>query len=426
MTNVLRATAGSFTVLHNRNFRIYLSGQAVSLIGTWLQTTAQGWVVWKLTGSTVNLGITTVLATLPLLLLGPWTGTWADRYNRRKLLIGTQLAAMCLAFTLAFLVLTNVVQLWHVYVLSALLGIVTALDMPTQQAFLGDLAGNDEVRKAVNLNGMIAQGSRLVGPAFAGIVIGLFGAGLVFFLNGLSFIAVVISLLLVRKAYVTQSSKSRGNALRGFREALQFIRSQPKLLNLIVFVVLLTFLGTPIVVNILPAVATKVLGGDAGTLGVLMSASGAGALIGTLFLAPWARTFQRIGLMLALATLVSALSFSLLGLSKTQIVSMVALFMAGSIAPFVFITVMGLLQFDSPPEMRARVMSLFTMVSYGLQPIAALWIGWSADHFGIQPAILINATLMLVGALVMLWRILRVQSDRLSVVTPAGVGRIGD
>jgi MFS family permease len=401
---VLGAVADSFSVLRNRNFRVYLGGQAVSLVGTWLQTTAQGWVVWRLTGSTVDLGVTTMLVTLPLLLLAPWTGSLADRYNRRKLLMGTQLAAMTLAFVLAFLVLTGAVRLWHVYTLGLLLGIVTALDMPTQQAFVGDLAGTGEVRKAVNVNGMIAPASRLVGPALAGIVIGLFGAGIAFLLNGISFMAVVASLAMVRQAGTAPARRASGNALRGFGEALRFIRSQPRLACLIVIVMLVTFFGTPIVVNILPAVATRVLGGDASTLGALMSASGAGALVGTVLFAPWARTFNRTGIMLVVAAIASALSFMALGASHVQVFSMAALFIAGSIAPSMFVTVVGLLQFNSPLEMRARIMSLFTMVSYGLQPIAALWIGWSADHFGIEQAILVNASLMLAGALVMLSR----------------------
>src|SRR5258708_1437696 len=185
---MFQAVASSFSVLRNRNFSIYLGGQAISLVGTWLQITAQGWVVWKLTGSTVDLGITASLSTLPLLLLGPWTGSWADRYKPRKLLIGTHVWARLLSFILGFLVLTNTVQLWHVYALSLILGIITALDMPAQQAFLGDLAGTDEVRQAVNVNVMILQASRLVGPALAGIVIAVFGAGIAFLLNRRSFI----------------------------------------------------------------------------------------------------------------------------------------------------------------------------------------------------------------------------------------------
>src|SRR5262249_52558701 len=158
-------------------------------------------------------------------------------------------------------------------------------------------------------NGMIVQGSRLIGPAVGGIVIGIVGAGPAFLLNGLSFIAVIISLIALRRASTAQVPRNRGSALEGFDETLRFIQGQPHLMNLIATVVLLTFLGTPIVVTILPAVATQILGGDAALLGALMSASGAGALLGTLVLAPWAQTVRRIALTLALAVAVSALSF---------------------------------------------------------------------------------------------------------------------
>src|SRR5262249_35057421 len=151
----------SFTPLRLPNLRIYLIGQAISLLGTWMQVTAQGWLVWELSHSEVALGIVSMLGSLPLLLFGLWAGVWADRLDRRKVLIGTQAVAMILAFILAALVWTNTVQLWHVYVLSFLLGCVTALDFPAQQAFLGDLASMTNVRKAIILNAMIFQIGRM-------------------------------------------------------------------------------------------------------------------------------------------------------------------------------------------------------------------------------------------------------------------------
>ena len=163
------AFSANFSPLRIRNFRIYLSGQAVSLIGTWLQITAQGIVVYKLSGgSATALGVVGMLNTLPLLLFGPLAGVWADRLDRHLLVIVSQTGAMCLAFTLAALIQTGLAQLWHVYVLAFCLGTITSIDFPAQQAFLGDLAGMAEVRRAVNLNAMILQVSRMLGPAFAG------------------------------------------------------------------------------------------------------------------------------------------------------------------------------------------------------------------------------------------------------------------
>ncbi|HET7090812.1 MAG TPA: MFS transporter, partial [Anaerolineae bacterium] len=192
MNNWLEAFRQSFSPLRIRNFRIYLGGQAISLVGTWLQMTAQGIVVYELSqGAATPLGIVGMLSTLPILILSPWTGVWADRLDRRRLLIGTQVGAMLLAFSLAVLTQTGLIQLWHVYVLASLLGIFSAIDFPAQQAFIGDLSGMTEVRKAVNLNGITLQASRMLGPALAGYMIGALGAASAFWLNGLSFMAVI-------------------------------------------------------------------------------------------------------------------------------------------------------------------------------------------------------------------------------------------
>ncbi len=240
----IQAFRDSFSPLRNLNLRYYLSGQAVSLIGTWLQMTAQGWVVWEISHSTVALGITGMLGTLPILLFGPWAGVLADRLDRRKVLVGTQTVAMLLAFALAVLTQLHLVQLWHVYVLSAVLGIVTALDFPSQQAFIGDMAGMGEVRRAVVLNAMIVQVSRTLGPALAGFIIGALGAASAFWLNGVSFLVVIGSLLMVRSSQVRKFGKA--DPLREFWEGLRFIGSQARLVDLILFVVVQTFLGLTI------------------------------------------------------------------------------------------------------------------------------------------------------------------------------------
>ena len=181
--NIASTLRESFSPLKIRNFRIYLGGQAISLVGTWLQMTTQGWVVWELSHSATALGLVAMLGSLPILLLGPWAGVWADRLDRRKLLIASQAGAMLLAFVLALLTQTGLVQLWHVYLLSALLGIITAIDIPAQQAFLGDLSGMAEIRKAVNMNITMLQVSRILGPALAGIIIASMGAAMAFWLN---------------------------------------------------------------------------------------------------------------------------------------------------------------------------------------------------------------------------------------------------
>jgi MFS family permease len=367
----------NFSPLRLRQFRIYLGGQAISLIGTWLQVTAQSWVVWELTGSTADLGWLWALNTLPILVLGPWSGVWADRFDRRRILISTQIGAMLLAFSLAYLTQTVLVALWHVYLLSFLLGIITAIDFPAQQAFIGDLSGMSEVRKAVSLNMIIFQSSRIVGPALGGLVLGTIGAASAFWLNGVSFLAVIASLLLLRSHQVRVAPQVK--PLRQFVEALGFVRSQPRIQDLLVFSTLIAFFGLPIIANILPSVADEVLHGDATTLGALLAASGAGAFVGTVILVPYAQALPKAGLVLAYATIWMGLWFVLFAFTQSLFVAALSLFFVSIGPPMVVTISMGLVQVLAPLDMRARLISLFIMLGFGLQPFAALLVGYSAE-----------------------------------------------
>jgi MFS family permease len=401
--SALQTLTANFSVLRNRSFRIYLSGQTVSLLGTWLQQTALGWVVWSLTGSEFDLGMVTMLASLPLLLIAPWAGAWADRFDRRKLMIFTQMGMMLTAFALSALVLTETVQIWHIYALSLASGIFAAIDLPALQAFLGDLAGRDEMRPALNLNVTMIQISRMIGPALAGFVVGTFGAGIAFFLNGITFLAVIYSLLIVRARHAQERSISE-SAISGFRHAWAFIMSKPRQRDLILFAAIATFFGIAIVMSLLPAVADSILRGGPDTLGALMSASGAGALIGVMIFAPLAQAHRRTGVVLCFALCGAGVGFLVLGSSTILPLSMLGLFIAGLAMPTVITTTMGLLQFNAPPEMRARVMSLFNMVSFGLQPIAALWVGFMATQIGLQNAIMLNAIGLIASGAIMVLR----------------------
>lgn len=398
MQNIANTFRDSFSPLSNRNLRVYLGGQVISLAGTFLQATAQAWVVWKLTSSTAALGTVAMLGSLPILFLGPWAGVWADRLDRRRVLIGTQVAAMLLAFILAILVQTNALELWHVYVLSALLGVVTAFDIPSQQAFIGDLSGMGEVRKAVVLNAMIIQISRIFGPAFAGLIIAAFGVAVAFWLNGISFIAVIISLLLVRSQQAHKGAY--GNPLAEFVEGLQFIRTQPRIQDMLLFVIFVTFFSFSIIVNLLPAVTTDVLHGGPEILGVLNAASGVGALLGTLFIVPFAQSQKRIGVVMGIIIVWMGLWYLAFAVSTWLPLSLVCLFFVSAGSPTVFTTANGMLQFLAPPTMRARLMSTFVIVSFGFQPFSALYVGFMAEptHLGTPATIALNGLLMMVGA----------------------------
>jgi len=400
-SSLLRTYTGSFAPLKNRNLRIYLGGQAFSLLGTWMQVAAQSWVVWELTQSEKALGIVVMLNSLPLLLLAPWAGAIADRLNRRLILLVTQSIAMLLAFTLAALIQTGLIQIWHIYLSALVLGIITALDFPAQQAFIGDLSGMGQVRQAITLNVMALQVARMVGPAMAGILLKLVGNAASFWINGLSFFIVLISLMLVRSQQAEHPHKeSRGQ----FRETVEFIRSQPRMVDLMVFASLVTFFGLSIF-NILPSVADHVLHGDSQTYGLLFGSSGAGALISTLVLLPLSQAAKRVGLIITAAAAWMGTFFLLLSQSTWIPVSMISIFFVSLGAPLVLTTGLGVMQLMSPMDMRARIISLFTMLTFGLQPISSIVIGYSAEILGTQTAILINALCLITGAaLIFLFR----------------------
>jgi MFS family permease len=398
--NIVSTLRESFSPLKIRNFRIYLGGQAISMVGTWLQMTAQSWVVWELSHSATALGVTMMLGSLPVLLLGPWAGVWADRLDRRKLLIVTQIGAMLLAFILAGLTQTGLAQLWHVYLLSALLGIITAIDFPAQQTFLGDLSGMAEVRKAINLNITMFQLSRIFGPALAGVIIASLGAAMAFWLNGLSFVAVIISLWVVSSNQVRKGHG--GRFLSEFKEGVSYVTSQPRLQDLFILAILTTFFAFPVILSLLPAVVGKVLQGDAATLSWLMMSSGAGALVGTTFLAPLTQASRRTGVVLG--GIVGWTGFWLVLFSGVDWLplSMASLFFVSVGIPAVLTTTMGLLQVLAPAEMRARLASLFFTLSFGMQPVASLLTGYTADMLTTSLAIRVNGLLLIVGALLLL------------------------
>ncbi len=395
--SLLQTYTRSFSPLKNRNLRIYLGGQAISLLGTWMQTAAQSWVIWELTKSEKALGIVVMLNSLPLLLLAPWAGGIADRFNRRFILISTQIIAMLSAFTLAILIQTGLIEIWHIYVSALVLGIISALDFPAQQAFIGDMSGMGQVRQAVTLNIMALQLARMLGPALGGFLLKAVGNSISFWINGFSFLVVIISLMFVR----SHQAEHKGGSSRGqFRETVDFLRSQPRMIDLMIFASLVTFFGLSIF-NILPAVADHVLHGDSQTYGLLFGASGAGALMSTLFLLPLSQAAKRIGLIITAAAAWMGTFFLLLSQSSFISLSMVSIFFVSLGAPLVLTTGLGVMQLMAPGDMRARIISLFTMLTFGLQPISSIIIGYSAETLGTQNAILLNALCLITGASLM-------------------------
>jgi MFS family permease len=402
MANLLASFRGAFTPLKLPNFRLYISAQLISNIGTFLQQVAQQWVVWELTRSEAANGIVALMNGLPVLLLTPLAGVWVDRLDRRKVLTATQIGMMLLAFTLAILVQTQTVQLWHVFVLSGLLGIVTTFDFTAHQTFLGDLSGMGEVRKAVAMNGMVLQSSRTFGGVIAAWLIAQWGAATAFWINGLSFIAVIISLSQIRLTNQSRSSHAKASPFGQLADALRFLRTQPRMQDMFIFSALIACGFWSIILSLLPSIADKVLGGQAQALGALTSASGVGALVSLLFVVPITSSLRRGGVVMTGALMLTGSAIIVLGLSNWLPLSMLAIGVATMGSPIVFPMALGLTQIMAPPDMRARLISLFTMISLGMQPVAALLIGALATVIGVQTVVVINGTLCIALTLLLL------------------------
>lgn len=380
-----------FSPLKERNFAIYVTGQTISQIGTWMQSTAQAWLVWELTHDVRMVSLATALGFAPLFFLSPFTGPLADRWDRRKLLICTQIAAMTLALILAFLVNNGLNSVTPVLILALLLGVVNTFDFPAQSAFVGDMAGMAMIRKAVALNTSMFQVGRSAGPALAGVLIALFGSAFVFLLNGISYIAVIICLLLIRTNQIRRPSS--GSPLSDFAEALRFTRTQPRILDLIMTAILVTLFifGT---VSIFAPYADRVLGGGPETLGLIQSASGLGALVSALFIAPQFANVKRVGVVLCGALIFSGL-WLMLTIASTWIpFAQLVIFMCSLTLPVALAGTSGLIQTLAPPNMRARMISLYQMTTFGAQPLGALFAGLMGSLIGPAHAIMLNGGLL--------------------------------
>jgi MFS family permease len=385
----------TFSPLRNRNLSLYLGGQMVSTLGTFMQATAQSWVVWQISHSVQALSLVAILGTLPLLVLGAFAGVLADRLDRRKLLAGTQAAAMLLAFVFAVLLQTGSIQLWHIYVLSLLLGCVNALDMPAQMAFIGDMSGVELVRKGAVLANMVNQISRTVGPALAGLVMGVFGAALAFWLNGASFLAVIGSLLVVRARQVCRpaAEKTAGE----MKEALQFIAGHPRIQDLMILSILVVMFSFTIV-QLIPAIVTDSLHSGPELLGLILGASGAGALTSSLVVLPLVQRIRKPGWMIASALIWMGAWLIFSVLLNLRWLWVMGMFFTSLGSPVVMTSSNGLLQIMAPPNMKARLLSFWMMVTFGLSPFGFLLVGFTGGWLGAPGAIMVNSLAMIIGA----------------------------
>jgi MFS family permease len=379
------------------NFRLYWTGALLSNIGTWMQTLAQNWLVYQLTGSALLLGTVNFLQGLPALFLSLLGGVLADRIERRRLMLGTQAAQMLLAFLLAGLTLSGAVRVEHIMAIAFLSGLVNAINTPVRQGIISDLVPRSDLQNAIAVSSAQFQTSQLVGPAIAGVVVATAGAGWAFLLNGLSFVAVIISLLRLRlppwKAPATQVP-----LWQSAREGIAFVFRHEVLATLVLIAAVPALFGRPAQQALLPAFAESVLHAGPPGLGALMSASGAGALIGALLVASLGGLGRR-GLIQLCAGIAYGLALVLFAASGRLGLSMVLLF-AGSACSMVFSSLnQTFLQSLAPDAMRGRVLSVLTLTTFGVMPLGGLLAGAAAERWGVAAVVAAGGTVCALFAL---------------------------
>ncbi len=387
----------AWRALRSRNFRLFFVGQSISVIGTWMTRLATTWLVYQMTHSALLLGIVSFAGQIISFVLGPFAGVWVERLNRRRLLLWTQAAASVQSLALAALTLAHVITLWEIIALTAFQGVINALDMPARQSFLVEMVDNrDDLANAIAINSSINNGARLVGPAIAGLVIAAFGQGACFLIDGISYFAVIASLLLMHLKPLN-APRHNANMFEQMREGWDYVRTFRPISTILLLFSLVSLMGYSWSV-LLPMFAAQVLHGGAATLGWLMGASGIGAMVSALSLAI-RKSILGLTRMLQIATAILGGALVLFGLSHTLWLSLVLMVCVG----------FGMLQAASvsntiiqslvPEDKRARTMSYYTMAFFGSAPFGSLMAGALADRIGAPHTVIITGMFCLAGSL---------------------------
>jgi len=386
-----------FTALRHRNFRLFFWGQLISLIGTWMDKTAEGWLVYRLTGSKILLGVIAAAGTAPLIVFSFWGGSIADRLPKRSILVVTQSCAMCLAFVEAFLVWSHLVQPWQIVVLATLGGIVLAFDMPARQSFVIEMSSREDLMNAISLNSSVFNGARLIGPSLAGIIMAQLGIALCFFIDGLSFLAVIAGLLMMNPPRMRAAVRTV-SPLRHALGGLAYVRHNRRLLTLFSLFSIVGVFGWSYAV-LMPSYARDVLNLKATGYGMLMSAGGLGAMIGALVTAAVGQSMPRRPALLGGVWLFSAM---LVLFSITRVFALSLLFLAiASFGLMIFMSTSNtLVQTSVPDEMRGRVMGVWALIFGGMVPVGSLEAGALAHWVGTPVTIAVGAIVSALAAFV--------------------------
>ena len=383
--------------LRHRNFRLFLSGQFLSLIGTWVQNIAQSWLVYRLTGSAVMLGLVGFAGQIPYLVLSPIAGAITDRTNRRWMITATQILSTIQAVLLAVLTLTGAVKPWHIFCLALGLGIVGVFDLTGRQTFIVEMVGKEDMMNAIALNSSVYNSGRVIGPAIAGVLVALIGEGWCFMVNAASFVGVIIGLLMMRLPPTVRKPEALSR-LQHFREGWIYVRNHAPSRSLLLLLGISSVTNYPFLV-LMPIFADRVLGGGPKTLGLLMSSTGVGAIIGALYMA--SRSGVRgLSRQITASTIVYSLALLLFAFSRSIHLSMLALAVTGA---GLLLSVAGTnttLQTIVPDQLRGRIVGFYGMMFMGMAPVGSLLAGWLANAIGAPYTVAIGAVVCVVAALI--------------------------
>ena len=390
----------TFSAFKHRNFRLYFSGQLISFTGTWMTTTAQGWLVYQLTGSKVLLGVVAAAASAPMLFFATWGGWVADRYPKRLVIVMTQICSMILSLTMAALVWTQIVQPWHIIVLAVLGGVTMAFDMPARQSFVIEMTSREDLMNAISLNSSAFNCARIIGPSIAGLLMAHVGIAMCFLIDGLSFIPVIAGLLLMRlpkrETQIESEAGPIGQALEGFR----YVGQHRRVLTILSLFTVVGIFGWSYSV-LMPAFARDVLHLGANGYGLLMAGSGVGALLGALTVASAGHILPTRAMALGGVWIFSA-ALTLFAFNKNLYLAVLLLALVGFGIVLYFSTSNTVLQSIVPDEMRGRVMGIWALIFGGMIPLGSLEAGILADFIGTPGTMAIGALICALAALVTL------------------------
>jgi MFS family permease len=409
MTDNRSSFKGVLRAFQHRNYRLFFVGQSVSLIGTWMQQVAMGWLVYRLTDSAFLLGVVAFSGQVPTFLLAAVAGVYADRWNRARLFLITQALSMIQAFVLAYLTMTGQITVWHIIAMSVLLGLILAFDIPVRQSFVVALVDRKEdLGNAIALNSLMMNGARLIGPSIAGVLIGLVGEGICFLINGLSFLGILVALMSI-KVREPDKKSSPSHLWRELREGFYYAWGFIPIRYILLLIALVSFIGVPYS-TLLPVFARDILQGGPHTLGFLMASSGVGALTGSLFLASRV-SVRGLGRWIAAASM--TFGAGIIAFSQSGIFYFSGLMML-FIGFGLIVQIAGgntIVQTIVDEEKRGRVMSFFTMAFMGMPPFGSLFLGFLASRMGAPLTLMVGGVVCILGGLLFAMKLSRIREE---------------